>query len=143
VQDVEPIEEIKTADDIPIESEGLSVDAKRADELITDSLAKNLVRKRSEGVYTDGSSKSIINVDTLSENFSSGDKIDVNVLKSKSLVPYDTAYIKVLARGMIDKPLTVYANGFSLSAVKMIALTGGEAIKTVTLKPRDKNDTDS
>ena len=143
VQDVEPIEEIETVDDIPIESESLSVDAKRADELITDSLAKNLVRKRAEGVYTDGSSKSIINVDTLSENFSSGDKIDVNVLKSKSLVPYDTAYIKVLARGMIDKPLTVYANDFSLSAVKMIALTGGEAIKTVTLKPRDKNDTDS
>ena len=142
-EEVEPSEENDDVEDIPIDSDVLSVDAKRADELITDSLAKNLVRKGGEGIYTDGSSKSIINVDTLSENFSSGERIDVNVLKSKSLVPYDTAYIKVLARGIIDKPLTVYANDFSLSAVKMIALTGGEAIKTVTLKPKDKNNTDT
>ena len=136
-------EESASLDEIALENESLGVDAKRADELITDSLAKNLVRKGGEWVYTDGSSKSIINVDTLSENFSSGDRIDVNVLKSKSLVPYDTAYIKVLARGIIDKPLTVCANDFSLSAVKMIALTGGEAIKTVTLKAKDKNNTDT
>lgn len=130
-------------EELSIKSEALGVDAERADELITDSLAKNLVRKGAEAVYTDGNAKSIINVDTLSENFSSGERIDVNALKSKSLVPYDTAYIKVLARGIIDKPLTVYANDFSLSAVKMIALTGGEAIKTVTLKTKDKNDFDT
>ena len=119
--------------------EGFGVDVERADELITDSLAKNLVRKGNDCVYTDGNGKGIINVDTLSENFLSGDRIDINILKSKSLIPYDTAYIKVLARGIIDKPLTVYANDFSLSAVKMIALTGGEAIKTVTMKAKDKN----
>lgn len=130
-------------EELSIKSDALGVDAERADELITDSLAKNLVRKGAEAVYTDGNAKSIINVDTLSENFSSGERIDVNALKSKSLVPYDTAYIKVLARGIIDKPLTVYANDFSLSAVKMIALTGGEAIKTVTLKTKDKNDIDT
>lgn len=120
--------------------EGFGVDVERADELITDSLAKNLVRKGNDCVYTDGSAKGIINVDTLSEHFASGDIIDINILKRKSLIPYDTAYIKVLARGMIDKPLTVYANDFSLSAVKMIALTGGEAIKAVTLKYKEKND---
>jgi ribosomal protein L18E len=35
---------------------------------------------------------------------------------------------------MIDKPLTVYANDFSLTAVKMIALSGGESVKVVTVK---------
>ena len=147
--DDECAEEIDTSDspeaetgipDEMIESlEGFGVDVERADELITDSLAKNLVRKRNDCVYTDGSEKGIINVDTLSEHFASGERIDINALKSKSLIPYDTAYIKVLARGIIDKPLTVYANDFSLSAVKMIALTGGEAIRTVTLKSKDKN----
>ena len=38
----------------------------------------------------------------------------------------------MLARGIIDKPLYVYANDFSLAAVKMIALTGGKAIKVNT-----------
>lgn len=112
------------------------MDAQHADALISDSLAKNLIKKDGEIVYTDGKSKNIVNVDTLSENFTPGDRVDVNSLKSKSLVPYDTAYIKVLARGIIDKPLSVYANDFSLSAVKMIALTGGEAIKSVTVKAK-------
>ena len=141
--DEESEEQIEESEELLVVTESLSVDVERADELISDSLAKNLVRKGGEVVYTDGSSKSIINVDTLSENFHPGDRIDVNTLKKKSLIPYDTAYIKVLARGIIDKPLSVCANDFSLSAVKMIALTGGEAIKTVTLKPKDKNKQDT
>lgn len=127
-EEPEEITEVKSA---------LSVDASHADSLITDSLAKNLVRKADVKVYTDGTKKRIINVDTLSENFSSGECVDVNKLKEMSLVPYDTAYIKVLARGMIDKPLKVYANDFSLSAVKMIALTGGEAIRVVTVRKKN------
>lgn len=112
----------------------LSVDAERADSLISDSLAKNLLRKDDERIESEGRKKRIINVDTLNDNFSVGERIDVNVLKQKDLIPYDTAYIKVLARGVVDKPLRVYANDFSLSAVKMIALSGGEAIKVITVR---------
>ena len=118
---------------------GIGMDIEHADELITDSLAKDLVKRTREVIYTYGSSREIINVDTLSDNFSAGERVDVNILKKKSLIPYDTAYIKVLARGMIDKPLSVYANDFSLSAVKMIALTGGEAVKVITVKEKIKD----
>ncbi len=119
----------------------LSVDVERADSLISDSLAKDLLHKEENSVYTEGNKKGIINVDTLSNNFKAGDRVDVNRLKEMSLVPYDTAYIKILARGMIDKPLNVYANDFSLSAVKMIALTGGSAVKVVTVSTKkDKNE---
>ena len=38
-------------------------------------------------------------------------------------------YIKVLARGKLDKALTVEADDFSPQAVKMIVLTGGSAVK--------------
>lgn len=116
----------------------LSVDVERADELITDSLAKDLLKRPREFVVTSGSGKSIINVDTLSQSFECGERVDVNLLKEKSLVPYDTAYIKVLARGAIDKPLSVYANDFSLAAIKMIALSGGEAVKVVTVKEKHR-----
>ncbi len=119
----------------------LSVAAERADELISDSLAKNLIVKDAEPIYTTGRRKNIINVDTLSSEFKEGERVDINALKEKNLVPYDTAYLKVLARGVIDKPLFVYANDFSLAAVKMIALTGGEAVKVVTIrKKEDKQD---
>ena len=110
------------------------IDAGYADVMISDSLAKDLIRRETE-IESAGSKKRIINVDTLSRSFSSGDRVDINLLKKKSLIPYDTGYIKVLARGIIDKPLTVYANDFSLSAVKMIALAGGKSIKAATVSP--------
>ena len=113
------------------------VDAEYADTAITNSLAKDLIR-RDEDVVTSGHRHGIVNVDTLSRSFSAGDRVDINTLKSHSLIPYDTAYIKVLARGMIDKPLCVYANDFSLSAVKMIALTGGKAVKVNTVVKKKK-----
>lgn len=119
--------------------EALSVDMERADELISDSLAKELVKKSRESVITGGYQKGIINVDTLSESFTDGERVDINILKSKGLLSDNTAYLKVLARGSIDKPLSVYANDFSLSAVKMIALTGGEAVKVVTVKKNTRD----
>ncbi len=116
----------------------VSIDVEHADELITDSLARDLVKRGREFVFTEGSEKGIVNVDTLSDNFLPGDRVDVNILKKKSLVPYDTAYLKVLARGEINKALSVYANEFSLSAVKMLVLTGGQAVKVTTVKEKQK-----
>ena len=118
VQDILPeedtlAEDIATdeGDEIPSESDetsdeeetvSASIDVLRADALITDSLAKDLVQRGREIIYTDGNGHSIINVDTLSRSFEPGDRVDVNILKKKSLIPYDTAYLKVLARGAID-----------------------------------------
>jgi ribosomal protein L18E len=132
--------EDNTGEHYSIEEEIMSIDEARADSLITDSLAKDLIRKDGVAIETAGTKKHIINIDTLSESFSSGDTVDVNKLKEMSLIPYDTAYLKVLARGMIDKPLHVYANDFSLTAVKMIALTGGEAVRVVSVKRKGKAD---
>ncbi|MBQ4070905.1 MAG: uL15 family ribosomal protein [Clostridia bacterium] len=136
-----PTEEEKKEDtDADAVSEVAAISVEYADGAISDSLAKDLIR-RDEVIVTEGRRRGIINVDTLSRAFSAGDRVDVNILKRRSLIPYDTAYIKVLARGIIDKPLEVYANDFSLSAVKMIALSGGKAIRVGTmLAPRtEKN----
>ena len=115
----------------------MSVDAGRADALISDSLAKTLIATEPEPIYTDGRRKRIVNVDILSSHFEAGERIDVNVLKERRLVPADTAYIKILASGVIDKPLVVLANDFSLAAVKMIALTGGEARRVITIRKKE------
>lgn len=113
------------------------MDMERADTLISNSLAKELLNTSEEHVFTSGRQRGVVNVDTLNDNFASGDRVDVNILKEKNLIPYDTGYLKVLARGMIDKPLFVYANDFSLSAVKMLALTGGKAIKVNTVRMKN------
>ena len=136
-EEKEECEILDTPDDAKHENKltesdsAMAVSVDYAETAITNSLAKDLIR-RDEDVLTKGNKHGIVNVDTLSRSFEAGDRVDINALKSKSLIPYDTGYIKVLARGIIDKPLYVYANDFSLAAVKMIALTGGKAIKVNT-----------
>ena len=111
----------------------ISVDAPHADMLLTDPQARGLVKKEGDVVYTDGTSRASISVGELSDAFEVGDKVDINSLKDKGLIPKDVGQIKVVGGGKIDKSLTVYANDFTLSAIKMIALSGGQAIKSVTL----------
>ena len=69
-----------------------------------------------------------INIDIISRNFKAGDIVTVNTLKDKKLIDKNICFVKVLARGVIDKPLVVKAQDFSLDAVKMIQLTGGKVV---------------
>ena len=65
-------------------------------------------------------------------SLSGGERIDIEIMKSRALIPYDTLHVKVLARGTINKPLYVFANDFSLCAIKMLLLSGGKAIRQKT-----------
>ena len=73
--------------------------------------------------------KFAINIDTLSKHFQKGDRVTIEALKRKGLVPKKETAIKVLARGTLDKQLIVEAAAFSLDAIKMIVLVGGTAIR--------------
>ena len=114
----------------------LAVDEAYANNLISDLVAKSLITDEDATVQTDGKRRCILNIDTISENFSAGDEVNINDFKRKGLIPPDAKTVKILARGVIDKPIHVQANAFSLSAVKMIALTGGSAVRVKTGKWR-------
>ena len=116
----------------------LPIDPEHADGLITDALAKDLVKRSRELIFTEGGSRGTLGIDVIGRSFLPGERVDVNSLKRKGLLPKDVAYLKITAGGSIDKPLSVYANEFTLTAVKMIALTGGEAIKVTTVREKPK-----
>ncbi len=104
------------------------VAASEVDKLMKDEVAANLIEKSDKAA--DKTKQGIINIDTLSQIFESGEKVTLDEIKKRVKgFNQKTTYIKVLARGMLDKPLTVEADAFSLQAVKMIVLTGGKAIK--------------
>jgi ribosomal protein L15 len=69
--------------------------------------------------------KGIINIDVISINFEKDDIVTLKEMKEKGLIDKKVTYVKVLARGEIDKPLDIVADDFSLQAVKMIVMTGG------------------
>lgn len=106
------------------------VSVNEAETLISDATAKQLVAMAEEGAARAAVGKrSCINLDTISANYKEGARVDLASLKEKGLIDRKTASYKVLARGSLDKSLTIEANDFSLPAVKMIALTGGKVVK--------------
>ena len=106
-----------------------SVSASEADALMADEAAEAQIE---EGVrYADKTKTGIINVDTLGKVFAEGEKVTLEEIKKR--VPFihkKTTYIKVLARGELNKALVIEADDYSVEAVKMILLTGGKVIRT-------------
>ncbi len=102
-----------------------NVTAEEVKSLVSDAAASALVSGRKNRKT---GKKFAVNIDTLSAEYAADDVVDIENLKARGIVPKSTKQIKILARGMLDKPLTVIADDFSADAVKMIVLTGGEAI---------------
>ncbi len=96
--------------------------------MISDETAEALIEVEEETEKIFGNKKAIINLDVISRNFEAGDTVTVNVLKEKKLIEKNVYFVKVLARGVLDKPLTVKAQDFSIDAAKMIELTGGRVV---------------
>ena len=69
------------------------------------------------------------NVDTLSDNYLDGEEVTLDSLIEKGLISSSVAYIKLLARGSLNKKLIVDLDDYSLQAVKMIVLLGGKVKK--------------
>lgn len=105
-----------------------SVSATEADVLMQDEVAEILIE--SLGGISDRTKTGIVNIDTLSQHFKDGEKVTLEEVKKRVKgFGKNVTYLKVLARGTLDKKLTVEADGFSLQAAKMIILTGGKAVK--------------
>ena len=103
-----------------------AVTVEEAHALLSDDSAAALVSVESG---RRGGRKYPVNIDELSAAFASGDVVDLAVLKERNIVPKREKAVKILARGRLDKALTVRADDFSADAVKMITLTGGKAIR--------------
>ena len=69
----------------------------------------------------------IVNLDTLAERFEAGAEVTPDALRAKGLLRGASGLVKILARGAIDKALTVQAHRFSGRAAERIREAGGTA----------------
>ena len=130
----EETEEVAEEDVLPERDfeilEEVDVDDTVVMEAMPDEAAEQLVEiKVVKKQKTIGKKKGIVNIDTLSKHYSAGDRVTVESLHEKGIIPKDVKVIKVLANGVLNKPLIVEADDFSIKAVKMIVLTGGRVIR--------------
>ncbi len=123
-----PVGEEIPEEEIPEEVETVEeVDAETVDEMMTDKVAAAfLVASDEEG----GQGKmGIINVGLISAAYQAGETVDLASLQEKGMIDGNVGRLKVLASGTLDKPLIIKADAFSVQAIKMITLTGGQAIE--------------
>ncbi len=75
----------------------------------------------------DKTKKGFVNIDTLSQYFNDGETVTLEEVK-KRVPGFDKnmTFCKVLARGKLDKALTVDLDDYSMDAIKMILVTGGK-----------------
>ena len=104
------------------------VQAAEVNELLQDDIAQALIEVSDE--ISDKTKCEIINVDILSRYFENDERVTLEEIKKRvPKFPKNATYIKVLARGALDKRLTVVADAYSIEAAKMILLTGGNPIR--------------
>lgn len=104
------------------------VQAAEVNELLQDDIAQALIEVSDE--VSDKTKCEIINVDILSRYFENDERVTLEEIKKRvPKFPKNATYIKVLARGALDKRLTVVADAYSIEAAKMILLTGGNPIR--------------
>ena len=109
-----------------LEDGTVHADAVVADQLVTDEEAEAKIEVVKAAGNRSGKMGEI-NLDVICENFEDGEIVDVDALKAKRLISNKIGRVKVLARGIMNKKLTIQASKFSLQAVKMITLAGGKA----------------
>ena len=122
------------------------VSAEQADELVTNAVAEHHIEHHlaaAEAAQEDAQAETIatarpkkrrgrpalVNISLLDANYAAGDTVTLSRLQADGLVSSRARSLKVLADGSLSKPLTVEANKYSLTAVKMILLTGGTPVQ--------------
>jgi ribosomal protein L18E len=101
------------------------IDAVEADAMISDDFAiKTAIFEKGAGHGKQG----IVNIGDIDKVFEANAVVTMAKLKEVGLVHRNVDRIKVLAAGVLNKPLTIKAEHYSIQAMKMIELTGGTVI---------------
>jgi ribosomal protein L18E len=79
-----------------------------------------------------------VNLNMISSRFQAGETVDSESLKQKRLIQKIHKPVKVLARGEIDKALTVKVDSISERARAAIEKAGGEVILTAPVREKEK-----
>ena len=105
-----------------------SVSAEEVHQIVEEKQIEIVLEEGVDYITAKDNKKAIINVDTLSKNYKPGEDVTIQSMKDKKLIDKKAKSVKVLARGVLDKPLKVRAGEFSVPAMEMIVLTGGHAM---------------
>ncbi len=96
---------------------------------ISDELAEKLASQNKEVVNINISQYekkvAIVNTGDLEEAYKPYESVTLTSLKSRKLIDSDVTFVELHAKGELTKPLDVRLQSYSLPALKMVLITGG------------------
>ena len=117
------------------------VDSQDANAQLTDAEALELIRIKNVP-YTDEVKKTaFVGLDKIQDLYNDCEMVNIRTLRKRGLVKEEHNRVKIIGGGTLTKSLKVYADEYSLTAVKMIVLLGGKVVKLVEDLP-EKSRTD-
>lgn len=82
--------------------------------------------KRGFNNYNFRTEFNIVNLSSLNDRFSDGDTVDLAKLRAERLVQGSGVLVKILAKGVLERKLTIEAHAFSKQAKELIEKAGGQ-----------------
>ena len=107
------------------------VDSQDANAKLTDSEAQELVRIKYVPVSDEVKKTAFVGLDKIEELYNDCDMVNIKTLRKRGLVKEEHNRVKIIGGGTLTKSLKVYAEEYSLTAIKMIVLLGGKVVKLV------------
>ena len=113
------------------------VDSQDANAQLTDAEALELIRVKNVPYVDEVKKTAFVGLDKIQDLYNDCDMVNIKTLRKRGLVKEEHNRVKIIGGGTLTKSLKVYADEYSLTAVKMIVLLGGKVVKLVeeTLEP--------
>ena len=107
------------------------VDSQDANAQLTDAEAQELIRIKYVPVSDEVKKTAFVGLDKIEDLYNDCDMVNIKTLRKRGLVKDEHNRVKIIGGGTLTKSLKVYADEYSLTAVKMIVLLGGKVVKNV------------
>ena len=113
------------------------VDSQDANAQLTDAEALELIKVKNVPYVDEVKKTAFVGLDKIQDLYNDCDMVNIKTLRKRGLVKEEHNRVKIIGGGTLTKSLKVYADEYSLTAVKMIVLLGGKVVKLVeeTLEP--------
>lgn len=107
------------------------VDTQDANAKLTDTEAQTLIRNKAVAPLQEEKKLATVSLEKINELYNDCDIVNFKTLSKRGLIPEECDGVKIIGGGTLTKSLKVFADEYSLTAVKMIVLLGGKVTKYV------------
>lgn len=111
-----------------------SVDQDQANVGLGNAEASKMVKEKAVPMFEGSRKLEKVELGELDKLYNDNDTVNIISLKKRNLISQECTHVEIVGNGTLTKSLKVFADYYDLTAIKMICLHGGKAVKYVEQK---------